>query len=50
MLRNSLAAAGYGRDAVESALSTVRLDVRARPEDLSLDDFAKLHAVLGDAA
>ena len=46
MLRNSLDAAGFRRDAVESALSDCGLDARVRPEDLSLDDFARLHSVL----
>ncbi|HYZ91098.1 MAG TPA: 16S rRNA (adenine(1518)-N(6)/adenine(1519)-N(6))-dimethyltransferase RsmA [Actinomycetota bacterium] len=49
-LRNSLGAGGYARDAVEAALGACRLDARARPEDLSLEDFARLHAVLGDGA
>jgi 16S rRNA (adenine1518-N6/adenine1519-N6)-dimethyltransferase len=49
-LRNSLGAGGFVRDAVESALAQCSLDARARPEDLSLDDFARLHAVLGNGA
>lgn len=51
-LRNSLVAAGYGRDAVESALAACDLDGRARPEMLALEDFARLHAavVAGAAA
>lgn len=48
MLRNSLVAAGFGREAVESALSACGLDGRVRPEDLSLADFAHLHSVLAD--
>ncbi len=50
MLRNSLGAAGFAREAVESALSACRLDPRVRPEGLSLHDFARLHALLGDGA
>ena len=45
-LRNSLVAGGYGRDEVESALAACHLDGRSRPEMLSLDDFARLHAAL----
>lgn len=50
MLRNSLGAAGFGRDAVESALSACGLDSRVRPEDLSLDEFARLHSLLAEGA
>lgn len=50
-LRNSLVAAGYARDEVESALAACNLDGRARPEMLALEDFARLHeAVVAGAA
>lgn len=45
-LRNSLAAGGFGTGAVEEALSACGLDPRARPEALSLADFARLYVVL----
>lgn len=45
-LRNSLVAGGFGRDEVEAALVACHLDGRTRPEMLSLDDFARLHAAL----
>ncbi len=45
-LRNSLAASSYTTDAIEHALVASSIPQRARPEDLSLEDFAALHAAL----
>ena len=45
-LRNSLIASGYDKDSVERALITCATAERARPEDLSIEAFAHLHAVL----
>jgi 16S rRNA (adenine1518-N6/adenine1519-N6)-dimethyltransferase len=46
-LRNSLAAAGSSRENVERTMRELGLDEQARPEDLSLDDYARLHTALG---
>jgi 16S rRNA (adenine1518-N6/adenine1519-N6)-dimethyltransferase len=46
-LRNSLAAGGFRAADVEDALSAFGLDPRARPEALTLDDYARLYEVLG---
>ena len=45
-LRNSLVAAGREKDAVSAALDKSGIPERARPEDLSLEDFARLAAAL----
>lgn len=45
-LRNSLVAGGFAREEVEDALAACHLDGRARPEMLTLQDFAQLHAAL----
>ena len=45
-LRNSLVAGGYDRNRVGSALDRSGIDERARPEDLALDDLARLHDAL----
>jgi 16S rRNA (adenine1518-N6/adenine1519-N6)-dimethyltransferase len=49
-LRNSLVAGGFGREEVEDALAACDLDARARPEVLSLQDFATLHTALVSGA
>jgi 16S rRNA (adenine1518-N6/adenine1519-N6)-dimethyltransferase len=45
-LRNSLAAGGFRTAEVEEALSACGLEVRTRPEALSIGDFASLHGAL----
>ena len=45
-LRNSLVAGGYAREAVQDAMRMLAVAERARPEDLSLDVYAGLHAAL----
>ena len=45
-LRNSLVAGGYVKDAVEASMRSLGLAERSRPEDLSLGDYAALHATL----
>lgn len=45
-LRNSLEAGGFERDAAEEAIGSTGLDARARPEDLTIDEFARLHSLL----
>jgi 16S rRNA (adenine1518-N6/adenine1519-N6)-dimethyltransferase len=45
-LRNSLVAAGRDRDSIARALEEHGIPERARPEDLSLQDFARLAADL----
>jgi 16S rRNA (adenine1518-N6/adenine1519-N6)-dimethyltransferase len=47
-LRNSLVAGGFGRDTVEQAMSACGVDSRTRPEELSLEVFARLHSTLGN--
>jgi 16S rRNA (adenine1518-N6/adenine1519-N6)-dimethyltransferase len=42
-LRNSLVASGRDREAVEHALEATTVADRARPEDLSLEEYAALH-------
>lgn len=49
-LRNSLVAGGLRRDEVEAALASCGIDARVRPEELRLEDFARLHAALGTGA
>ena len=43
-LRNSLEASGYARDDAERALRAAGVDERARPQDISLDTYARLYA------
>jgi 16S rRNA (adenine1518-N6/adenine1519-N6)-dimethyltransferase len=45
-LRNSLGAAGFERSDVERAMRERGLAERARPEDLSLEEYAGLHTAL----
>jgi 16S rRNA (adenine1518-N6/adenine1519-N6)-dimethyltransferase len=45
-LRNSLMAAGHPGDEIASAMRTCAIAERARPEDLSLAEYAGLHAAL----
>jgi 16S rRNA (adenine1518-N6/adenine1519-N6)-dimethyltransferase len=45
-LRNSLSASGYAKETVGEVLVARGMTERARPEDLSLDDFAHLHRAL----
>jgi 16S rRNA (adenine1518-N6/adenine1519-N6)-dimethyltransferase len=45
-LRNSLVAGGFAREAVEAAMRTCAIAERARPEDLSLEDYAALDTAL----
>lgn len=45
-LRNSLIAGTFEKDAVEAALLACDVADRARPEDLSLEEYAALHATL----
>lgn len=45
-LRNSLVAAGYAKGIVDDATRALGIADRARPEDLSLEDYAALHAAL----
>lgn len=49
-LRNSLSAAGFPRESVEEALVAAGLDARTRPEQVSLDGFARLHAAVARGA
>jgi 16S rRNA (adenine1518-N6/adenine1519-N6)-dimethyltransferase len=48
-LRNSLASGGYAKDAIAGALDALEIAERSRPEDLSLEDFARLYAELNPA-
>ena len=43
-LRNSLMASGLDRVAVEEAMAACGLDALVRPEELSIDDYARLFA------
>jgi 16S rRNA (adenine1518-N6/adenine1519-N6)-dimethyltransferase len=43
-LRNSLEASGYARGDVERALRAADVEERARPQDVSLDTYARLYA------
>ena len=45
-LRNSLLAMGREKDRVEAALSSVGVEERARPEDVSLETYASLFGAL----
>jgi 16S rRNA (adenine1518-N6/adenine1519-N6)-dimethyltransferase len=45
-LRNSLIAMGIDKQRVEGALEGCAIVERSRPEDLALDDYARLHEVL----
>jgi 16S rRNA (adenine1518-N6/adenine1519-N6)-dimethyltransferase len=46
-LRNSLVASGLDRDTVAAAMDTCAIAERSRPEDLTLDAYARLHTELG---
>lgn len=46
-LRNSLIAMGLDKQRVEAALERCAIIERSRPEDLALDEYARLHEVLG---
>jgi 16S rRNA (adenine1518-N6/adenine1519-N6)-dimethyltransferase len=49
-LRNALIAAGFERDHVERALTSCGITSQRRPQELSLSDFAQLHAAIASGA